>query len=379
MLGIGIGAMALVIILSAFNGLENLVEGLYSSFDPEIRITPAKGKFIPADSFDYTAVQQTEGVKIVSNSIEESVMLRYGDNQAFAVMKGVDSAFLAMSELPLHIYRGSGSLYGPENTQQMIAGYFVAQNLNVRVGGNRPVNVYAANRKAKGASLQSNAFHTGQIMPGGVFSINTDFDSKYVVVPIEFMQKIIQRPDVYSSIDLELAEGADSEKVRDELQSKLGESFTIKTRYQLNELIYKTNNTEKWVTFLILTFILVIATFNIIGSLTMLILDKKQDIGVLKSMGADQRLLKTIFFKEGFLISVIGGGAGIILGLGAALAQQHLKLIKLQGMLVDAYPIQIQASDILAVFAMVMIIGGIAAVVPPAVVLKKYANTRVDL
>lgn len=379
MLGVGVGAMALIIVLSAFNGLEDLVQSLYSSFDAEIRIEPAKGKFFERDAVDYQTLLNLEEVDTLSVSLEESVMIRYGDMQAFAKMKGTDDAFLQMSNMPMHIYRGSSTLHGPENTPQMIAGYFVAQQLNVQIGGVRPVNIYTANPKASGAALQTNAFHTSQIMTGGIFSINADFDREYVVVPLEFAQKLIKRDNVLSAVELKLVQGASLEKTRDKIQDLLGDTYTVKTRYQLNELLYKTNKTEKWITFLILTFVLVIATFNIIGSLTMLILDKKKDIGILKSMGADHRLLRNIFFKEGFLISAIGGGAGLALGLTTVLLQKQFKFVKLQGLLVDSYPVKIDVLDIVFIIAVVLIIGAAAALIPPAVVLRRYAEGRIEL
>lgn len=379
MLGVGVGAMALIIVLSAFNGLEDLVQSLYSSFDAEIRIEPAKGKFFERDAVDYQTLLNLEEVDTLSVSLEESVMIRYGDMQAFAKMKGTDDTFLQMSNMPMHIYRGSSTLHGPENTPQMIAGYFVAQQLNVQIGGVRPVNIYTANPKASGAALQTNAFHTSQIMTGGIFSINADFDREYVVVPLEFAQKLIKRDNVLSAVELQLIEGASLEKTRDKIQELLGPAFSVKTRYQLNELLYKTNKTEKWITFLILTFVLVIATFNIIGSLTMLILDKKKDIGILKSMGADHSLLRNIFFKEGFLISALGGGGGLALGLITVLLQKQFKLVKLQGLLVDSYPVKIELLDIVFIIAVVLIIGAAAALIPPAVVLRRYSSGRIEL
>ncbi len=379
MLGVGIGAMALIIILSAFNGLEQLVQSLYSSFDPEIRVEPAKGKFFDSTAVDYQALLDLEEVDTLSYSLEESVMLRYGDLQAFAKMKGTDNAFLQMSNMPIHIYRGSSTLYGPQKTPQMIAGYFVAQQINAQPGGVRPVNIYTANPNASGASLQTNAFFSKQIMTGGIFSINADFDREYIVVPLSFARDLLQRASALSSVDIQLQKGGSPERARDIIQSVVGEDFSVKTRYQLNEMLYKTNKTEKWITFLILTFVLVIATFNIIGSLTMLILDKKKDIGILKSMGADHQLLRTVFFKEGLLISIIGGGLGLILGLIVVWAQSEFKIVKLQGLLVDAYPVLINPYDILYIVIVISVIGSVAALIPPAVVLKRYARERIEL
>ncbi|KAB1063212.1 ABC transporter permease [Salibacter halophilus] len=376
MLGVGIGAMALVIVLSAFNGLEDLVESLYSTFDPDIKITAKKGKTFHQDSINYGQILNINGVQNGSRVLEETALLKNADFQAFAKLKGVDTSFVSMSNLNDAIVYGSDLLYSKKGTPNMVMGYILMQNLHVQVEGfPRPLNVYAANRKAKSVGIgNTNAFKIKQISPTGVFSINADFDSEYALAPLPFAQNLLNYENRVSAIELRADEGENLNQLKSEIEQLVGSDYEVETRFQLNDILYKTNNTEKWVTFMILSFILVIATFNIIGSLTMLIIDKEDDILILKSMGADTSLMQKIFFTEGFLISVIGGGAGILLGLIVSFLQMQFGLLKVQGMLVDAYPIKIELLDVLAIMGIVGIIGAISAYIPTRILINRYAK-----
>jgi ABC-type lipoprotein release transport system permease subunit len=380
MLGVGIGAMALVIVLSAFNGLEDLVESLYSTFDPDIKITAKKGKTFHQDSINYGQILNIDGVQSGSRVLEETALLKNADFQAFAKLKGVDTSFVTMSNLSEAVVYGSDQLYSKKGTPNMVMGYILMQNLHVQVEGfPRPLNVYAANRKAKSVGIgNTNAFKITfkikQISPTGVFSINADFDSEYALAPLPFAQNLLNYENRVSAIELRADEGENLNQLKSEIEQLVGSDYEVETRFQLNDILYKTNNTEKWVTFMILSFILVIATFNIIGSLTMLIIDKEDDILILKSMGADTSLMQKIFFTEGFLISVIGGGAGILLGLIVSFLQMQFGLLKVQGMLVDAYPIKIELLDVLAIMGIVGIIGAISAYIPTRILINRYAK-----
>ena len=236
-----------------------------------------------------------------------------------------------------------------------------------------PLNIYAAKRVKGNAVSIENAFYIESIFPSGIFAINPEFDAEYVVAPYAFVEKLIQKKNAATAIELALNEGVDPVVVKQKLQSLLGAQYSVKTRYELNEVLFKTNNSEKWATFLILTFILIIATFNIIGSLTILILDKKKDIMVLRSLGATKDLIRKIFFTEGLLISIIGGLGGLLLGLVLVVLQKTFGLIETQGLLVDYYPVKVKPIDILYIILLVLVIGGISAWLPARYVTKRYA------
>lgn len=373
MLGVAVGTLALVVVLSAFNGLEELVQSLYSNFDPELRIEAAQGKTFTLDSVHYQQIKQHPEVQTVCPALEESVMLKYGENQVFGTLKGVDTSFVRMSELESFIWTGSSTLLTYDEREFMVLGYLLARDLKLNLGDVfTPLQVYAADRKASKSVSVENAFLSRKIYPSGIFAVNAEFDSKYMLVPLRFAAELLQRENEITSYEIQLKPKANAQKVKSDLQTILGESYSVKTRYELNEMLYKTNNIEKWATFMILVFILLIATFNIIGSITMLIIDKKQDIFILSSMGANAQNIRSIFFWEGMLIALVGGGIGMTLGLILCWLQMQFSLLTLEGMLVDAYPISIYISDLIAIAAIVFFIGLLAAWLPAKWVVKRY-------
>lgn len=370
MFGVGVGALALVIVLSAFNGINNLVETLYSSFDQEIRIEATEGKTITdSDSLRNYLVKLPE-VKTMNRSLEETVFLRYKDSQTFATIKGVDSVFLGMSGLDSVLWAGEAELETSLGKQQLIVGYMVAEKLGLFVqSAFNPVMVYAAKRTSSFTSPE-NAFYTEPIGASGIFAINQEIDAKYVVASLDFTQNLLQHTDQITAYEMQLADGVDPITFKQQLTAALGSGYTVKTRYEQNALLYKTNNSEKWATFLILAFILLIATFNIIGSLTILILDKKRDTFVLKGMGASPQFLRKLFFAEGMLISLTGGLIGIGIGVLIVLVQQYFGIIPVQGLLVEHYPVDLQLTDIVLIFGLVVAVGALAASLPTRFVLK---------
>jgi ABC-type lipoprotein release transport system permease subunit len=371
MFGIGVGAMALVCVLSAFNGIERLVEGLYSSFDPDVRIEAKMGKTFEWKTFPKSELAQVKGVAFISRSLEETVFLKYRDAQYFATLKGVDDSYLKMSELDSMIYDGNAVLQKGENHYVML-GYGVADQLSVFLShAFEPIKVYSANKKAKSGNMHD-GFMTDLIFPSAIFSVNPEYDFKYVVAPYAFAEKLLQEQGNVSSVELGLESNYQTETI-DNIKRIVGGNFTVKTKYELNELLYQTNKTEKWATFLILSFILLIAAFNLIGSLTVLIIDKGRDIKVLQSMGAHINQIKELFILEGLLVSLCGGIGGIILGLLLCLLQKHVGLIKLQeGTIAEYYPIDLEVMDFVAVFLVVCFIGAIASFLPANFVVRRY-------
>jgi ABC-type lipoprotein release transport system permease subunit len=373
MFGIGVGAMALILVLSAFNGINHLVEGLYSSFDAEIRIEATIGKTFKDTDELKNKILSTPGIKSVNRSLEETVFIKYKDSQTFAIIKGVDTVFIAQSGLDSLMWAGDPSLYAKNGNPQILVGYLVAEQLGLFVhNALRPVFIYAAKSTTSTSVSMENAFYVEPIALSGVFAVNADMDAKYTVAPLPFVRDLLQKPNRLTAYEIALMDGKKLESIKERLQQVLGEEFTVKTRYEQNELLYKTNNTEKWATFLILTFILLIATFNVIGSLTILILDKKRDIFVLRGMGASTQMIKRIFFYEGLLISLTGGMIGLTLGVILVLLQSQFGFIPVEGLLIDHYPVALQIQDILSITGIIILLGSLAALLPANVVLKRF-------
>lgn len=372
MVGVGIGSLALIVVLSAFNGLQDLVEGLYSSFDPDIEITIKSGKTFAVDSFPMNQITQAEGVAHFTRVLEENVLLKYRDRQTIATVKGVEAQFLEMSGLDSMVFDGALVLE-QDSIMFAVMGYGIAANLSVYIeSALEPIKVHAAKRTMTVSLDPGRAFRKRNIMAAGIFSINPDFDDKYFLVPYTFAEELLDYPGRVTGIEIGLEPGENADRVKKQLQQIVGDEYTVKTRYEQNELIFKTNKIEKWITYLILSFILVIATFNVIGSLTMLIIDKKQDIFVLKSMGACRQVIRRIFLIEGLLINLIGGLMG--LGLGALLCwfQITFGLVRLEGTIVEYYPVQMRPLDFLAVLGTVIVIGFFSSWFPVRLITKRH-------
>jgi lipoprotein-releasing system permease protein len=375
MFGVGVGAAALIIVLSAFNGINNLVEGLYSSFDAEIRIEIVIGKTFEDSADLKNKILAHPSVDNLNRSLEETVLIKYKDSQAFAVIKGVDSVFIKQSGLDSLMWAGEPELEAKNGNPKLIIGYMVAEQLGLFIhNALQPLFVYAAKHNNGNHVNMENAFYIEPISPAGIFAINQDIDAKYTVASYAFVEGLLQKKNQVTAYELKLNAGSNMEQVKEDLQSIVGDLYMVKTRYEQNELLYKTNNTEKWATFLILTFILLIATFNVIGSLTILILDKKRDIFVLKGMGATVQTIKRIFFVEGLLISLTGGGVGLLLGIILVVLQSYFGFIPVEGLLIDHYPVELKWIDVLSIAGIIIVIGSLAAMLPSRVVLNRFTS-----
>lgn len=373
MFGVGVGAMALILVLSAFNGINNLVEGLYSSFDAEIRIEATLGKTFVGSEELRSKIITVRGIESINRSLEETVLIKYKDSQAFAIIKGVDSTFITQSGLDSLMWAGDAGLHAQNGNPKLVVGYMVAEKLGLFIhNALQPIFIHAAKYTTSTSVSMENAFYVEPISPSGVFAINADIDSKYTVAPIEYVEKLLQKPGHITAYELALSDPSKIESIKEQLAQQLGPDFKVKTRYEQNELLYKTNNTEKWATFLILTFILLIATFNVIGSLTILILDKKRDIFVLRGMGATDKTIKRIFFTEGLLISITGGMTGLFLGVVLVVLQNYFGFIPVQGLLIDHYPVELKLTDVLSIIGIVLLLGSLAAMLPANVVLRRF-------
>ncbi len=370
--GIGVGTLSLIVVLSAYNGLENLVESLYNSFDSDIRITVKKGKTFERSQFPEAKIKNLEGVAFYSNVIEETVMLKFGDRQAVATMKAVEPEFRQMTGVDSMMFDGN-FLLEYQDQPFTVLGYALAEDLRIQLGNDYSyIEFYAAKRGMKARFNTAEALRKERILPSGVFAINTEFDAEYVLVPFEFGRNLLDYGDAISAVEVDLTNDASPEAIKEELQNLVGDDFEVKTRYEQNAIIYQTNKTEKWITFLILSFILVIATFNLVGSITMLIIDKKDDIQTLASMGADRPVLTRVFWVQGMLIALLGGGSGLVLGMVLILLQSEVGLLPLQDSVVEFYPVALELGDVLAVSATFMTIGLLAAWFPARFITQRY-------
>jgi len=372
--GLIVGTMGLIIGLSGFNGFDALIKSLFSSFDPELRITVKEGKSFSATGSQFDALRKMPGVAYYSEIVEDIAMLRYNDRMVVATIKGVSEDYLEFSGIDSMIIQGEFKLKDATNNYAVF-GEVIAGNLQVGVQQMEPVSVYVPKKRRESSLLPTENFNQKLIYPSGIFSIQQELDAKYVIVPIAFTREIFELPDKVNAIELKLKEGVSEKETKAAIAALLGNSFEIKNRYQQHDYLYKTMLSEKYATYLILILILVIASFNIVGSLTMLILDKKEDIAILQSMGADRRTIRNIFLFEGWLISFIGAILGTVAGLAICQAQISYGLVKLSGnassFIIDAYPMKIVATDILLIVISVSLIGFLAAWYPVRFISEK--------
>jgi len=367
--GIAIGTMALIIVLSAFNGISNLVQSLYNSFGADIEITATKGKTFLPTGYCFDSIRHLKDVKYFDETMQDKALLKYGNQQCLVYIKGVGNDFAPMTHFDTLIREGKYHLKDG-NTYLGEFGIGVADQLGINSSGEdytSVVSCYAPKRGLENNSINpEDAITQKHLYSSGTFSINDEFDSRYVITSIDFARELFDYHDSsVTSIEIGLADPNSSDKVKEQITSILGNDFVIKDRFEQNELLFKTLKSEKLWTFIILAFILVIATFNIVGSLSMLIIDKQKDIAILRDMGAEVKTVQRIFMYEGVLITVLGAAIGLLLGTIVCLVQIQFKLVNFaKGFVVSAYPVSLQLSDYVYTLACVLIIGFLASWYP---------------
>jgi lipoprotein-releasing system permease protein len=379
MLGVFIGSAALVIILSVFNGFEKMILGLYSNFTPEIKIETRFGKTFDPNTPFFRQIHKDPSVFSYTEALQEKALMVYSNKQFIGTIKGVTDDFLKNKRLDSTVQDGSFSLH-VDKQQYAVIGGTVAGSLGVNINDPEPIRLYAPNRNATSSTNPLDEFVVRSINPSGVFTIQADFDD-FAVVPIDFARDLLNQPVNVTSIEINYHPGTDLDAVQSDIQDKIGNKYTVKNRIQQNTELYKTLNYERWFIFMILVFVLIIAIFNIIGSLTMLVIDKKKDIAVLSSLGAGKKLVQGIFFFEGMMISGIGCVAGMVLGLLFCLVQEYTKWIKMGGTgpAADPYPVELRATDFILVFLTVGIIAVIASAVSARLSVKGLDDLKADL
>ncbi|RXF71794.1 ABC transporter permease [Arcticibacter tournemirensis] len=350
-LGVFVGSAALIVILSVFNGFENVVLSMYNTFTPEIRIEPSSGKTFYPEGPYFSELKRDKRIENYTEVLQEKALIRYKDGQYIGVIKGVSNDFLRRYQLDSTIIEGSFTLK-KGGTNYAVVGSLVQSYLSLNVNDQFSDLMIYSPRKGAGNSINpADEFVVKSIHPAGVFQIQQQFDET-VIVPMNFARDLLEEERNISSIEIYLKKGESVDKFHDEVSKKLGDAFIIKDRVQQNELLYKILNSEKWAIFIILTFVLIIAVFNIVGSLTMLVLDKKKDIAILSSIGAGTALIRKIFFIEGMMIALTGCISGMLAGLIFCLLQQHYGFIKMAegNSITESYPVGLKVTDFILIF-----------------------------
>ena len=370
--GVAVGTAALIVILSVFNGFDGLIHSLFNTFDAELKILPVEGKTFTTETPKFEQIRNFNAIAAFSKVIEENVLLKYGDKLHPAIIKGVSPDYIKSTGIDTMLVQGDFILK-KNNIPYVVVGQGVAYYLSIGLNFITPIIIYVPKRGKQIALNAENAFNSKIIFPSGIFSIQQDFDSKYIIAPIDFVRDLLNYKQKVSAVELKLKANTDVNTVKKKIKKLLGPKFYVKDRFEQHELFYKVMKSEKWAIFLILSFILLIASFNIIGSITMLILDKKRDIFTLKSLGADNRAIKRIFLYEGWFISFIGAIAGLIIGSIVCFLQIKYGFVKLEGsgsFIINQYPVAFKLSDFIMVFVTVVVIGYFAAWLPTRYVPK---------
>ena len=369
-IGMAIGTAALIIILSVYNGFDSLIRSMMSNVEPDLLITPATGKvFIPDDeAFDW--IYDQPSVKNMCCVLEEDVFISYDGKQGLAKAKGVDWIYEEESPLKDHIRDGEFRLHRGDIPMASI-GASLAYEMGINPRFLSPVEIYFPSRTRRiSMANPMSSIEFIKVWPSSTFSINTEVDQELMILPIEKMRELLEYDEEVSAVELRLMEGTDRKELKrlqEETGRLLGPAFKVKDRFQQNESLYKMMKYEKAAIYMILIFVIIIIAFNIFGSLSMLIIEKKSDIETLRSMGAQDSLIRRIFVLEGWMISLTGLAAGLVVGIGFALLQQHFGFIKMPGhFVVQAYPIILSLTDILLTAAGVAIVGWLIALLPAA-------------
>jgi len=377
-ISIAITTTAMVLLLSVFNGFSELVKDLYKAFYPEIKITAARGKFFSFTDAQLHKVAHLPGVAIATRSIEDNVLLNANDEQRVATIKGIDHSFFDVNDIKPYIVDGADSVTTyPRPTA--IVGLQIMNEMGTDVNNIfSTLTLFYPNAQSSNLALApEQAFQSLKLKPEGVFQVQDEFDSKYILAPLGAVQYLFKAEGKYSSIELKLAPGADAGKVRAQLQKILGSQYTIATRFEQNRTMYLVMRSEKWAVYAILVLVLIIASFNMVGALSLLVLEKQKDMSILKTMGAQPADVRNIFIAEGLLWSLTGVLSGIILGLALCIGQQQFQWVKMQGsFIIEAYPVQIEWADFPLIIITVLTIGFLASWYPALKAKRSHVQLR---
>ena len=374
-----IGTAVLILVLSVFNGFEGLVKSLYSSFYTDLKVLPASGKIMPVSEDQLKKIRALTAVRNVSLVVEEKALLQNGDYQSVIYLKGVDENYQYVAGVANSVVKGNFEL-GDENSPSLVLGAGIENAVGVQSDRNIfPLVVYLPRKDARNLSDPMSAISSDTINTSGTFVIQQDFDNKYAITNLAFIKLMLgMAPTEFSGLEIALHDPEKADEIKNEIAQIFNEGYLVQTRYEQNQSLYSVMRAEKWVIYAILSLILVVAAFNMIGALTMLVLEKEKDISVLHALGADRSFIQKIFLSEGILLAIIGGGIGMVLAAVIAWLQINFKLIPLQGgsFLIDYFPVTLQITDFLLVGITVFIIAVLAAWIPSRKASKQSFSLR---
>jgi lipoprotein-releasing system permease protein len=379
MFAIVIGTASLILVLSVFNGFEDLVKSLYSSFYTDLKISAQRGKTITLSAEQLQQLSSIQEIRSYSLIVEDKALLQNGEPLSIVSLKGVDSNYVHLTSIEQKVVKGKFDI-GTADHPSVVLGVGIENALGVEADRDiLPLSVYLFKKTndLNVADPQS-SLSTENIFTSGAFLIQQDFDNKYGFTNIDFMKHMLGlQADEFSGAEIALKDEKQSDNIKQVLQKLLGNDYKVETRYEQNKSLYSVMRTEKWVIYGVLTLILIVAAFNIVGALTMLVLEKQKDIDVLKALGANNNYIQRIFLSEGFLLAVVGGITGILLAVFVGWLQVKYKLVPLQGgsFLIDYYPVKLVATDFLLVFATILVVAFIASWFPS----RKAALQPIDL
>ena len=379
--GVAVATMALVVTLSVFNGFHDLVASFLTSFDPQLKVTPVKGKVVAADDPKLTLIRELPQVDVATECMEDQALAIYNDHQAMVTVKGVDDNFDQLTHIgEILVGNGVFELHAAD-IHYGIIGIRLAESLGTGYAYDSPIKIYAPRREGQfDISAPEESFIEDELYsPGVLFNVRqARYDKGYIITSLGFARRIFETQGMLSSLELRLKPGSDFEAVKKEMQKIAGDDFYVKDRFEQQDETFKIMKIEKLIAYVFLTFILIVACFNIIGSLSMLIIDKKDDVVTLRNLGASDKVITRIFLFEGRLISAIGAVIGIAIGLLLCWIQQTYGIVKLGSssgsFVVNAYPVSVHPEDILLIFATVLIVGFLAVWYPVRYFSRRLLN-----
>ena len=375
--GVALATLALVCTLSVFNGFQELVAGFFTAFDPELKITAVHGKVFDSRDSLIMMVRSLPEIEVATDCLEENAMLQYQDKQAVVTIKGVEDNFEQLTSIDSILYGRGQFILHDEVVNYGVLGIQLVSVLGSGVNPVDPIQVFAPKRNVQvNMSNPAASFQRDYLFsPGVVFAVNQQkYDASYVLTSLEFARELFDYDMEITSLELKVKPGYDVNTVQKNLKKLLGQNYIVQNRYEQQVDVFRIMEIEKLISYLFLTFILLVACFNIIGSLSMLIIDKKEDVRTLRNLGAGDRLITRIFLFEGRLISLFGAMIGIILGLGLCYLQQHFGFIALGsqgGFVVDAYPVSVHIQDVVLIFVTVLLVGFLSVWYPVRYLMKR--------
>ena len=374
-IGISVGSFALIVVMSAFNGLENVISSMNSQLTPDLQIASTKGKTVNLATFPAEQIQTIKGVEYLSPAITEDALFRANDKQHIGQVKGLGNIYGQIPRVNGTIQSEDGLILSDADYDYAVPGSGVAWHLGINAfNPYSVVRIYVPKRGNATTMSLENSFNSGVLSIQSTFTTYQEMDETTVLVPYEWLSELLEYEGKASTIDLFLSPSADVKKVKKEIKNIVGSEFTVKDQQEQQETLYKIMRSEKWAVYVILTFILILATFNVVGSLSMLIIDKRKDTEILKAMGANRKFIHQLFIDEGLLISVAGGIIGLLLGSVLILLQQKFGFIKFGNggsYIVDAYPVLLKIKDIVLILFTIIIVGGTSTLLTVRHAMKK--------